>query len=413
MLDLVDVGERSVDSYRGVAPDQLLEQLREVSRKLQGARVLHLNATPYGGGVSELLRSIVPLLNDLGLKAEWRIVTGNQSFFEVTKAIHNGLQGGLLDVSPAQQTAYLETSRVNARAFSGEYDFVFIHDPQPAGILAFRDKEAARWIWRCHIDTSCPNRQIWSFLRPFIARFDAAIFTLPDFIPPDFPLSRIEIIAPAIDPQSPKNLPLPEPIARQLLEWIGVRTQRPLVTQVSRFDPWKDPLGVIHAYRLARAKIPELQLALVGSLALDDPGGWDIYRGIEAEVEGDPLIHVFTNLVGVGNIEVNAFQTLSAVTIQKSLREGFGLVVSESLWKGTPVVAGRTGGIPMQMPEGVGGILVDTVEECAEGIVTLVSDRERAKALGASGRDRVREHFLIPRLVRDELALMSRLAAGD
>ena len=223
---------------------------------------------------------------------------------------------------------------------------------------------------------------------------------------------RVEIIPPAIDPQSPKNLALPDAMARQILEWIGVRLDRPLVTQVSRFDPWKDPLGVIAAYRLAREAVPELQLALVGSMALDDPEGWDLYRQIRSETAADKRIHVFTNLIGVGNIEVNAFQALSEIVIQKSLREGFGLVVSEALWKGTPVVAGRAGGIPLQMADGAGGVLVDSVEECARAMVELLRDPARGRALGESGRERVRRQFLIPRLVLDELSLMRRLAAG-
>jgi trehalose synthase len=411
MLELVDVGERSLQSYRGVAPDELLDAIGRVASALRGARVLHVNATPYGGGVSELLRSVVPLLNDQGLIAHWRIISGDEAFFQVTKKVHNALQGAARDLDDTEKALYLATSRTNAAAFVEEYDFVFIHDPQPAALLEFRGKGSARWIWRCHIDTSSPNAGVWSFLRPFLAEYDAAIFTMPDFVPPDLPVRSVEIIPPAIDPQSPKNLALPDATARQVLEWIGVRLDRPLVTQVSRFDPWKDPMGVIEAYRLAREAVPDLQLALVGSMALDDPEGWDLYRQIRSATAADKRIHVFTNLVGVGNIEVNAFQALSKVVVQKSLREGFGLVVSEALWKGTPVVAGRAGGIPLQMADGTGGLLVENVEECARAMVALLQDPDRARALGNSGRERVRRQFLIPRLVLDELSLMQRLAA--
>ena len=412
MLDLVDVGRRTLESYRGVVPDPLLDAVRSAAEPLRGARVLHLNATPYGGGVSELLRSEVPLLNDLGLVADWRIIRGDERFFGVTKTIHNGLQGATRGLDDEQRSVYLSNARTNAAAFTEEYDFVFVHDPQPAAILTMRGRGASRWIWRCHIDTSSPNPEVWEFVRPFVAEYDAAIFTMDEFVPPGFPVKRTETIPPAIDPLSPKNLRLPETIAAQVLEWIGIRVGRPLVTQVSRFDPWKDPLGVIAAYRLARREIPNLQLALVGSLALDDPEGWDVYRLIRADAGDDPLIHVFTNVVGVGNIEVNAFQTLSSVVVQKSIREGFGLVVSESLWKGTPVIAGRVGGIPLQMADGAGGVLVDTVEDCAAAIVGMVEDPQRAAALGARGRDRVREHFLLPRLLLNELALLHDLAAG-
>jgi trehalose synthase len=412
MLDLVDVGERSLESYRGVAPDASLDQLRRAADELRGARVLHVNATPYGGGVSELLRSVVPLLNDLGLVAHWRIISGDEAFFDVTKAIHNGMQGGGRDLGDRDKAVYLASTRINAAALAEEYDFVFVHDPQPAGILSMHGNGSSRWIWRCHIDTSSPNARTWDFLRPFLSGYDAAIYTMSEFVPPDLPIERVEIVPPAIDPRSPKNMELPRDTARRVIEWIGVRPDRPLVTQVSRFDPWKDPMGTVQAYRLAREQVPDLQLALVGSLALDDPEGWDIYRKVRDETKEDRRIHVFTNLVGVGNVEVNAFQSLSSVVVQKSLREGFGLVVSESLWKGTPVVAGRAGGIPLQMADGAGGLLVDSIEECARALVSLLRDPKRARELGASGRERVREHFLIPRLVLNDVWLMRDLSAA-
>jgi trehalose synthase len=412
MLDNVDVGETSLASYRGVAPDELLDAVARAARALRGARVLHINATPYGGGVSELLRSVVPLLNDQGLIADWRIINGNDPFFQVTKMIHNGLQGSNVHLGDADKARYLATSRANAAGLDAAYDFIFVHDPQPAALLEFSGKGRARWIWRSHIDTSRANPEVWGFLRPFLAEYDASIFTMAEFVPADLPTPVVEIIPPAIDPRNPKNLPLPEATARQVLEWIGVRTDLPLVTQVSRFDPWKDPLGVIEACRLAREAVPELQLALVGSMALDDPEGWEMYRAIRSAIAKDKNTHVFTNLIGVGNVEVNAFQALSRIVIQKSLKEGFGLVVAEALWKGTPVVAGRAGGIPLQMADGTGGILVDSVDECARAMVALLRDPGRAKALGDSGRERVRRHFLIPRLVLDELSLMRRLAAG-
>ena len=411
MLEGVDVGEATLGSYRGIAPDGLLDAVAQAAAALRGARVLHINATPYGGGVSELLRSTVPLLNDLGLIAEWRIIAGDEPFFQVTKALHNGLQGAPRELDDKEKARYLSTSRANAASVSNDYDFIFVHDPQPAALLEFGGKGKARWIWRSHIDTSHANPAVWHFLRPFLAEYDASVFTMAEFVPQDMP-TEVAIIPPAIDPQNPKNLTLPEATARQVLEWIGLRVDRPLVTQVSRFDPWKDPLGVIQAYRLARREVPDLQLALVGSMAFDDPECWEMYRAIRKEIAGDRHVHVFTNLVGVGNIEVNAFQALSRLVIQKSLKEGFGLVVAEALWKGTPVVAGRAGGIPLQMADGTGGILVDSVEECARAMVELLADPDRARHLGESGRERVRRHFLIPRLVLDELALMRRLASG-
>jgi trehalose synthase len=412
MLELIDVGPRSLSAYRGVAPDAVLDDLVRHAEDLRGARVLHVNATPYGGGVSELLRSGVPILNDLGLTAHWKIIRGDDTFFQVTKKVHNGLQGAADGLTETEREAYLGTSRRNAELLEEEYDFVFLHDPQPAGILSLRGKGNARWIWRCHIDTSQPNPSVWAFLHDYLKPFDAAVFTMEAFVPPDFPIARVEIMPPAIDPLSPKNMPLADATARGVLEWIGVELDRPLITQVSRFDPWKDPLGVIAAYRLAREEVPALQLALVGSMALDDPEGWDVYRQVREASQSDPGIHVFTNLTGVGNIEVNAFQRLSQVAVQKSIREGFGLVVSEALWKDTPVVAGNAGGIPLQMADGAGGVLVQTVGECAKAVVALLRDPEHARDLARKGRERVREHFLLPRLLLNELELMQELAAG-
>jgi trehalose synthase len=411
MLQRVAVGRWSLDAYRGIVPEHILEELREHARALRGARILQVNATAYGGGVSELLRSCVPLMRDLGLHADWKVISGSQDFFRATKALHNGLQGAPQTLSDDDRAAYLDCARENAPILDGGYDFVVVHDPQPAGLRAMHGKGDASWVWRCHIDTSEPNLDTWEFLKPYVADYDAAVFTMPQFVPPDLPVKRVETIAPAIDPLSPKNLHLDGNTARQILDWIGVEAPGRLVTQVSRFDAWKDPLGVIAAYRMAREEIPELQLALVGSMALDDPEGWEVYGQVSEHAEDDPQIHLFTNLTGVGNVEVNAFQRLSEVVVQKSIREGFGLVVSESLWKGTPVIAGRAGGIPMQMPDGVGGLLVDSVEECADAMLALLNDRERARELGHSGRAHVREHFLLPRLLMEELRLLSTLGS--
>jgi trehalose synthase len=409
MLQRVAVGHWPLDAYRGVVPESILDELREHAKELRGARVLHVNATPYGGGVSELLRSSVPLLRDLGLEVDWKVIAGGEGFFRATKALHNGLQGARRPLTEEEQAAWIACARENAHSVDGGYDFIVVHDPQPAALAAMHAEGDARWVWRCHIDTSEPNLETWAFLRPYLAEFDAAVFTMAEFVPPDLPVARVRTIPPAIDPLSPKNLELSKDTADQILDWIGIDLPGPLVTQVSRFDTWKDPLGVIAAYRLAREQVPGLQLALAGSMALDDPEGWDVYRQVAEHAGDDPRIHLYTNLTGVGNVEVNAFQRLSQVIVQKSIREGFGLVVSESMWKGTPVVAGRAGGIPLQMPEGVGGILVDSVEQCAEAMLTLLADRERAAELGRSGRERVREHFLLPRLLLDELRLLSSL----
>jgi trehalose synthase len=414
VLQKVAVGRWSLNAYEGIAPAPILTELREHARALQGARILHVNATSYGGGVSELLRSSVPLLRDLGLDVDWKVIGGDQDFFHATKALHNALQGDPQALTEDEQNAYRRCIQENAATLDGGYDFIVIHDPQPAGLLAAHGKKDARWVWRCHIDTSEPNPDAWRFLSPYLEGFDAAVFTMPEFAPPDLPVARVEVIAPAIDPLSPKNIELDPRVANQIIDWIGVEVPGRLITQVSRFDQWKDPLGVIDAYRLVREQIPDLQLALVGSMALDDPEGWDVYRQVSDASNHDPLIHLYTNLTGVGNIEVNAFQRLSEVVVQKSIREGFGLVVSESLWKGTPVVAGHAGGIPLQVPEGVGGLLVSSTEECAQALLKLLGDEPLRDRLGRSGREHVREHFLLPRLLMEELRLLATLdSAGS
>jgi trehalose synthase len=408
MLQLVDVGPRSIEDYRKIAPDHILDALLAVAHDLKGARVAHINATPYGGGVSELLRSGVPIMNDLGLVTEWKTIAGDDRFFQVTKKIHNGLQGDAEELTEADREAYLGTSQRNAQFFQNDYDFVFLHDPQPAAIPSMRGKGNSHWIWRCHIDTSQPNPDTWAFFRPYLEAFDSAVFTLKDFVPRDCPVANVEIIPPAIDPLSPKNMPLADETARQVLHWIGIELDRPLITQVSRFDPWKDPLGVIDVYRMLRKDFPGLQLALVGSMATDDPQGWEIYDQIIKSARKDPAIHIFTNMVGIGNVEVNAFQRLSQVIIQKSIREGFGLVVSEAMWKSTPVVAGAAGGIPMQMAGGAGGFLINNTDECATAVRRLLLDANLGRELGRAGKERVRQDFLLPRLLLDELQLMRK-----
>lgn len=413
MLDKVDVGTQSIDAYVASAGEEAVEELRALAAPLRGARVLHLNATPYGGGVAEILRSEIPLLRDLGLEADWRIIHGDETFFAVTKKIHNGLQGAPESLTAEEQAIYRANSEHNAKLFERHYDLIVVHDPQPLALLHYHGRDAARWIWRCHIDTSAPNLQVWEFLLPYLEGYDAAVFTLGGFVPPRFPAVRVDVIPPAIDPESPKNMDLPPLLARRVLQWIGVDVDKPLITQVSRFDPWKDPLGVIEGYRLIREEVPDLQLALVASMAFDDPEGWDIYRQILDAANSDPGIHVFTNLTGVGNLEVNAFQRLSDVVVQKSIREGFGLVVSEALWKGTPVVAGNVGGIPLQMPGGAGGFLVDSIEEYAERTLWLLRNPEEGRALAERGREVVRRRFLLTRLIADELRLYNDLLLGN
>jgi trehalose synthase len=412
MLEPVYVGQGHIEEHVATSGEAAVEELRRLAAPLRGLRVLHLNATPYGGGVAEILRSEVPLLRDLGLDVEWRLVHGDQQFFETTKALHNGLQGSQHALTPEERWEYMSHSEQNARDLDGEYDVIVVHDPQPLALRSFRPAERSRWIWRCHIDTSAPDPGIWGFLRDHVRGYDATVFTASEFVPPGMSDAACDIIPPAIDPLSPKNMPLDDLIVRRLIGWLGLDVDRPLMTQVSRFDRWKDPFGVLDAYRIARRDVPQLQLAMVGSMALDDPEAWDIHRLLQAEAHGDPGVHLFTNLTGVGNLEVNAVQRFAGVVVQRSVREGFGLVVSEALWKGTPVVATHAGGIPLQMPPEAGDLLVDTIDECADRVVWLLRHRDEACRIGLRGRERVADRYLITRLLRDDLRLYARVIEG-
>jgi trehalose synthase len=409
MLEPVYLGRGSVDDHRAPAGEEAVAELRRLAAPLRGLRVLHLSATPFGGGVAEILRSEIPLLRDLGLVAEWRLIRGDERFFDVTKSIHNGLQGADDPLSAEDREEYLGHSERSAAELGDGHDVIVVHDPQPLPLRSYYGAHDARWIWRCHIDTSAPNKTVWEFLRDYVAAYDAAVFTADAFVPPDIPALAVHIIPPAIDPLSPKNMPLDATLARRLLAWLGLDVELPLMTQVSRFDRWKDPFGVLDAYRLARRDVPDLQLAMVGSMALDDPEAWDIHRRLHLEAHGDDQVHLFTNLIGVGNIEVNAVQRLAGVVVQKSIREGFGLVVSEALWKGTPVVATHAGGIPLQMASGEGGFLIDSTAECAERVVWLLRHPDDARRIGERGHDRVKARYLLTRLLADDLRLYAGL----
>jgi trehalose synthase len=323
--------------------------------------------------------------------------------------MHNAMQGSEKPLSEDDFDLYLRHSRHLAAHMDLDYDYIIVHDPQPAAIRALHGRRDAKWVWRCHIDTSNPNCEVLEFLLPFIADHDALVFTMEQFVPDELKGYRIEIIPPGIDPVTPKNFRLPDHIARAIVAWTGVRLNRPIMTQVSRFDPWKDPLGVIQVYREVRRRVPGVQLVLLGQMALDNPEGEDMLAQITLAAGGDPDIHIMSNHTGIGNLEVNAFQHCSNVILQKSLREGFGLVVSEALWKGTPVVAGRVGGIPMQMPDGIGGFLVDDIPGCIEKTEYLLKNPGDAKRLGESGRNHVRNGFLITKLLADEIRLLDSL----
>ncbi len=411
----VNLGAKSLDDYRSIIRRELYDEIREISERLQGVRVLNINATSFGGGVAEILYTLVPLLRDVGLDTEWGVMFGAEPFFNVTKGFHNALQGADYDLTPERRAIYEEYNRQSARALvdSGEeWDVVFIHDPQPALMKHFSGGLAGngspKWIWRCHIDTSTPNRKVLDYLAPYIEDYDAQVYTMQEYTPPDVDLEGLVLIPPAIDPLSPKNMAFSGIDAEYVTRQFGIDPGRPFLLQVSRFDPWKDPLGVIDVYRGVKEEVPEVQLVLIGSMAHDDPEGWDYWYKTVNYAGEDPDIHLFTNLANVGAIEVNAFQSLADVVIQKSIREGFGLVVTEALWKARPTVASRVGGIPMQVTQG-GGILVDEVPEASAACTKVLRDPEFAREMGLRGKEHVRKHYLTPRLLRDELQLFAKL----
>lgn len=394
-----------IRNYRSFVDDDLLDEIQSLAKALSGVRICHINSTAAGGGVAELLHCELPLLQSLDMQVEWRLMRGSPTFFVVTKEIHNALQGSQVDLTQEAQRIYLDHNRETAEHLE-DYDVYIVHDPQPAALRHFAGGRNAQWIWRCHIDTADPAPSVWSFMRPYVQEHDAAVFTLDQFVPHDLRMSSLALIPPAIDPFGTKNLELPREICRHVVANAGLDLNRPILLQVSRFDPWKDPLGVIEAYQMVKQQIPEVQLVLVGVLAGDDPQGWSILDSVNQVAERDPDLFVFTNLNGAGNMEVNAFQRVADIVIQKSLKEAFGLVVSEALWKGAPMVAGRTGGIPMQFPDEYQRYLVNSVETCAAGILDLLEQPETRVAFGSAGQEHVRRHFLLPRLVRDELALI-------
>jgi trehalose synthase len=409
LLDTINVGAQSIEEYIPVVGEDKIAELKSIAAGLKGARVLHINSTAYGGGVAELLRSHIPILRSLGIDAQWVVIPGDDDFFSVTKSFHNALQGGEYHLDDRAKEAYLANNSRNVRHFNADYDYIVVHDPQPAAMRLLYGSSDAKWVWRCHIDTATPNSQVWGFLKPYVEVYDAMVYTMEEYVSPDLPREKVSIMPPAIDPLSPKNTHLTREFCSKIVSWVGISTDRPLVTQVSRFDPWKDPLGVIDAYRTVREQVPGLQLAMLGHLAMDDPQGQEMYNLVQEASGRDPDIYLFTNYTAASSIEVNAFQSYSDVVIQKSIREGFGLVVAEALWKGTPVVAGRVGGIPLQLEDGKGGFLVDSVEECAERVLQLLQDPEEARRMGQRGRGYILSNFLTPRLLSDELSLLRSL----
>lgn len=413
-MRLVPSWPRSIEDFRGIVPDDAIGDLQKLAGNLQGQKILHINSTEYGGGVAELLLAQIPLFDDLGMEAHWGVIDGDERFFEITKGIHNGFQGNKeVPWTREAEEHYLTVANQNLASIPGGYDIAVVHDPQPMAIPLLLGEErssiAKHWIWRCHIDCADPHPEIWGFVRRFLEPYDAMVFTMKQFVQPDVPGDRVVISAPSIDPASPKNSHLDPVTVNDICRQYHLDTRRPIIAQISRFDPWKDPYGVIQAYKIVKEKIPNVQLMLAGSLAHDDPEGLRLYDELLKERENDQDVFILSNFQQVGNTTINCFQRAADVVIQKSIREGFGLTVAEAAWKGKPVIGGRAGGITLQIEEGRTGFLVDSVEECAQRTLELLEDRERAAEMGTAGRELVRENFLTTREVGDWLRLFADL----
>jgi trehalose synthase len=407
MLQPVAVGQKSLADYTHIVGRPLIEEIRALAEDLKGTRVVHLSATAFGGGVAEILYALIPLMKDVGLDCEWHVIYGREEFFNATKLMHNALQGAPQDLSDEEWDVWGRYNEMNSRELSSGWDCAIVHDPQPAALFGLVPEKAAAWVWRCHIDVSTPNPATIAKLLPHIRGYPQSLFHVDDYVPAGME-GTVHVVPPAIDPLAPKNMALSPEDASYVCNQFGIDVDRPLLTQVSRFDPWKDPLGVIDAYRIVKERVPDVQLALVGSMASDDPEGWDFFNATVAHAGGDPDIHILNNFNNVGAIEVNAFQSHSDVVIQKSTREGFGLTVTEAIWKGRPFIGGDVGGIPLQVQNGISGYLVGSVDECAERCRDILEDPALGKALGRRGKEHVRKHFLMPRYLRDYLKIISQ-----
>ena len=411
-MQRVNVGHKALADYNSLIGRALAEEIRALAEPLKGRRMLHLSATAFGGGVAEIQYTLIPLMIDAGIDAEWRVIQGQEEFYDVTKTIHNALQGDERTLTDGQRAVFDGYNKMNADALTDadEWDVIVVHDPQPVAIPEFLQTTRPRWVWRCHIDLSTPNAEVLDFLAPRLRAYDACIFHMPNYVPHGVGLQEAVIWPPAIDPLAPKNMALAPDDAAYIVDQFGVDVSRPLMLQVSRFDPWKDPLGVIDAYRDVKRVHPGMQLALVGSMAHDDPEGWEYWNRTQDYCNEDPDIFMFSNLNNVGAVEVNAFQVQAAVCIQKSIREGFGLTVSEALWKSRPTIGGRVGGIVAQITDGETGYLVDSAEQCAQRTLDILADPGSTRDMTRRAKEHVRRRFLMPRLLRDWLALMHRMA---
>jgi trehalose synthase len=398
-----------LDAYRDIVPPGALDELWRLAEALRGRTLQHINSTRSGGGVAEILHNLVPLTAALGIATTWDVVTGDPEFFTVTKAFHNALQGEEQDLAAEDFALYLQCLKHNATQLSLSADVVMVHDPQPAYLIEYARPAGARMVWRCHIDVSRPNERVWRFLQRAVRRYHAALFHIPQFAR-DLPIPQF-IVAPSIDPLSEKNRELSEAEVTAVTDRFGIDRARPLLVQISRFDRFKDPLGVIAAYRLVRQTF-NCQLVLAGGSAIDDPESARVLAEVREAAATDPDIFVL-ELPPDSPHDINALQRAATVILQKSTQEGFGLTVSEGLWKGKPVIGGAVGGIPTQILHGVKGFLVHSPEGAAFRLRFLLTHPRLAERMGAQGREHVRRNFLITRHVRDYLLLMLTCLHGQ
>ena len=396
----------SLNDYADVAGEDVIHQLHALAEPLKGARVVHVNSTRVGGGVAEILDWLVPLMQELGLNASWEVISGEADFYTCTKRFHNALQGTVVALPDHLLRAYEQVNARNAEELRPkllEADYVFIHDPQPAPLLNLIPHRKGKWIWRCHIDMSHPYRMVWRYLRPFVTSYDASIFSLSDFVQT---LPHVQyLVPPSINPLSEKNMDLPQEEVRGVMGRFNLDPERPLVAQISRFDRFKDPIGVIQGYRLAKRFVPGLQLVLAGGGATDDPEGEAVLNEVRDAAKGDSDIHVLL-LPPDAHRTINALQRASDIIIQKSTKEGFGLTVTEGLWKGKPVIGGDTGGIRLQVVNHHTGFLVTSPEGAALRIQYLLRHQATRLRMGQESRDFVRDNFLLTRQLREYLTVM-------
>lgn len=408
-MQVVSTKVIELGGYAGVVSEKLLAEIAQTTEKLRGLRVVHVNATPCGGGVAEILKSLVPLMRGVGIDAEWYALSPDDSFFRVSKMLHHCLQGCVQAPNAADLDLYLEYNQKEARALAAggvTADLWLCHDVQVLPMLYCIGSGSGAWI--CHIDTTQPNEMVKRMLLPYMGVYRKIVASMPEYNPNGASPDDIVIIPPAIDPLQPKHEPLPVPRARKVLAGLGLDPARPIISQVSRFDRWKDPWGVIDAYRLAKKRITGLQLAFVGAMtAKDDHDAQEVLDSLWRYSGGDPDIHLFSDPQVIGDLEVNAFQSGADVIVQKSTREGFGLTVTEAMWKGRPIIGGNCGGIKHQIRDGLTGFLVDDVPSCADRIITLLKDPTLAGLMGSAAREAVRIDYLMPRLLRDYLKLAS------